>query len=215
MSNDSPGRQDVTTLAGTPVAVLADLLGARHVMDIELQAVIEAPDMLGPAATARVAPGSKWGSFLVLDGFEPGSVIVVDAGGRTDRAVWGGLTSLAASLGGAAGVVVDGAIRDVVDTRSLGLPVYSRAVTPLGPGDDVPDQVDVTVECGGVEVAPGDLVRGDADGVVVVPRSRVEEAARWCRRILRREEKIEERLKSGASLMEAMDEVRENQSDGG
>jgi regulator of RNase E activity RraA len=102
-----------------------------------------------------------------------GSILVVDAGGYDDRAVWGEILSVAAVARGVRGAVIDGAVRDIDAIRSMGFPVFARANTPAGPHKGWRGDWGRLVSCGGVVVEPGDLVIGDGDGVVVVPSADV------------------------------------------
>ncbi len=111
-----------------------------------------------------------------VDGCNPDDVLVCAAGGSARSGIWGELLSTAARNRGCAGVVVDGAVRDVVRMRQMGFPVYARGAVRYGSGDGQRViAVDVPVVIDGVQFSPGDLVVADDDGVVVVPR-KVEDA---------------------------------------
>ncbi len=108
----------------------------------------------------------------VVDDLKPGDVAVFACGGSTRIAPWGSLLSTATTVRGAAGCVTDGFVRDILEIRRLKLPVFHGGIAPLdSKGRGQIQAVDVPVLCGGVRVAPGDLVFGDADGVVVVPQA--------------------------------------------
>ncbi len=111
----------------------------------------------------------------ILDDLKPGEVVVFGCGGSTRIAPWGELLTTAARMRGAHGAVTDGFVRDVRAIRGAGFPVFHGGIAPLdskGRGKVV--EIDVPIECAGVHIEPGDLVFGDVDGVVVVPR-RVEQ----------------------------------------
>jgi 4-hydroxy-4-methyl-2-oxoglutarate aldolase len=135
--------------------------------------------LVGRAVTVRLhldegRPRSIHLGTRALEAAQQGDVIVVDHRGRLRPAGWGGLLSLAAKVRGVAGVIVDGAVRDVDDARSVGPPLLARRATPLtARGRVVEGAFNVPVEVGGVVVAPGDLVVADGSGVVVVPWDRV------------------------------------------
>ena len=110
--------------------------------------------------------------IAIVDDLKPGDVAVFSCGGSDKIAPWGSLLSTATRARGAAGCVTDGFVRDIIDIRSMQLPVFNGGIAPLdskGRGHIV--AVDVPVVCDGVPVSPGDLVFGDADGVVVVPQA--------------------------------------------
>lgn len=110
--------------------------------------------------------------IAIVDDLKPGDIAVFACGGSSRIAPWGSLLSTAARARGAAGCVTDGFVRDILEIRSLQLPVFHGGIAPLdSKGRGQIQATDVPVICGGVMVAPGDLVFGDADGVVVVPQA--------------------------------------------
>jgi regulator of RNase E activity RraA len=109
--------------------------------------------------------------ITLVDSLKPDEVAVFSCGRSGRIAPWGGLLSTAAQVRGAAGVLMDGLVRDIREIRAMGFPVFHAGIGPLdSKGRGKVMAIDVVVECGGVRVAPGDLVFGDADGCVVVPR---------------------------------------------
>ena len=103
-----------------------------------------------------------------LDMAQPGDIIVVDGSGDMNRALAGEIMMRFASLKGIAGIVVDGCLRDLDGIRNLSMPVYAKGVTPQGPYKAGPGEINVPVVCGGQVVLPGDILVGDADGIVVI-----------------------------------------------
>jgi RraA family protein len=127
--------------------------------------------VLGPACTVKCYPGDNLMVHKSLDIARPGDVLVVDASGSEMTAVLGDLVSTKARHRGIAGVIVDGLIRDLPAILALGdFPVFARGVTPLGPLHRGPGEVNMPVSAGGIVVNPGDVIVGDLNGVVVVPR---------------------------------------------
>ncbi|MEQ8330994.1 MAG: RraA family protein [Longimicrobiales bacterium] len=126
--------------------------------------------LCGPAVTVNARPGDNLMVHKALEVAEAGDVVVVCTNGNTTSAIFGELMGHTAVAAGVGGMVVDGAVRDVDGLRALGLPVFARSVTPGGCDKDGPGEINVPIACGGVPVQPGDLVLGDGDGVVVVPR---------------------------------------------
>jgi regulator of RNase E activity RraA len=128
-----------------------------------------APDAATPALATKH-------SVEMIDSAKPGEVGVIVMEGTLDIAAMGNLMGTAAVVRGMAGVVLDGAIRDVWDIRRMGLTVYARSSTPrTAVGHYATVAKNVPVECGGVTVRPGDIVVADEDGVVVVPQERAAE----------------------------------------
>lgn len=135
----------------------------------------------------------------------PGDVIVVEHGGRTGVSGWGGILSLAAVQRGVEGVVVDGACRDVDESRELGLPVFARAAVPLtARGRVVEQDWNIPVTICGVAVTPGDYVIADGSGVVFLPAERAEEIVTAAERIAARERTMAELVKAGAPVSKVM-----------
>ena len=136
---------------------------------------------------------------------DAGDVIVIDHNGRTDVAGWGGILSTAARTKGVAGVIIDGASRDVDEARGLGLPLYGRAATPLtARGRIIEESTNQPIEIGGVAVNPGDYVIADASGIVVVPASRAAEVVPEAERIVERETAMAADVKAGKPVTEVM-----------
>lgn len=127
--------------------------------------------IFGAAITVDLAPGDGMMLRAAVEVAQPGDVIVANAHGVTERAILGGSVGMHMVHRGVTGLVVDGAVRDVNEFQALGLPVMARAVTPRsGTTGAGYGEVNVPVACGGVVVHPGDLVIGDNEGLVVVPR---------------------------------------------
>ena len=148
--------------------------------------------MVGRAVTVEVGPaqGPPSGRHLcaaAVDAVAPGDVIVVANGGRTELACWGGLLSLGASRRGAAGVIVDGAPRDVDEAREYALPIYARAATPkAGRGHLMEVAWNEPVQVAGVRVSPGDWVIADGSGVCIVSTEHAERVINAAEEIARR-----------------------------
>ena len=142
--------------------------------------------MAGPARTLRFLPAradyaSPKGKLQrgLIDSLDDGEILVIDALGTLDAAALGDMMAGRAKARGAAGVVVDGVVRDVAGLRAMGLTVHARGAYPTpSPGRMMPWEIDVPVQCGGVLVVPGDYVIADLDGVVIVPAALGEEVAR-------------------------------------
>ena len=151
---------------------ISDLMNRLFTMAPEIKPVTDpALRILGPACTVKVFPGDNLMVHKSLDIARPGDVVVVDASGSSLTAVLGDLISTKARHRGIAGFVVDGLIRDLPAIIKLGdFPVFARGVTPIGPLHRGPGEVNYPVSVGGIVVHPGDLIVGDQNGVVVVPR---------------------------------------------
>jgi 3-hexulose-6-phosphate synthase / 6-phospho-3-hexuloisomerase len=155
--------------------------------------------MAGPAVTVVTRDGDWAKPVEAIDRAGPGDVIVIDAGGGT-TAVWGELASWSAHGRKVAGVVIDGAIRDLDTILEIGFPAFSRFVSsnagePKGHGE-----IGVEVTVGGQKVRPGDWVIGDLSGLVVVPRERAQEIANRSLDVLEHENRVREEIQRGSTL---------------
>ena len=118
----------------------------------------------------KVFPGDNLMVHKSLDLAQPNDIVVVDAGGSSMNAVLGDLVSTKARHRHLGGFVVDGYVRDIPGILGLDFPVFARGVTPIGPLHRGPGEVNFPIQCGGIVVHPGDIVAGDANGVVVIPK---------------------------------------------
>jgi regulator of RNase E activity RraA len=163
--------------------------------------------MTGRAYTVLYGPvdPSKPGTVGdYIDELPPGTVVVLDNGGREDATVWGDILTGLAHRKGLAGTVIDGANRDTHLSLELGYPIYSRSYSMRTGKDRVQvDAEQVPVTIGQARVLPGDILRGDADGVVVIPASRADEVLEVAEGIERAEEEIRALIASGKRLDEA------------
>ncbi|HEY8773022.1 MAG TPA: RraA family protein [Gaiellaceae bacterium] len=158
-----------------PTAELADAAGFPIAMDARIRPVWRGARLAGQAFTVRTPPGEHRAVREAAESAPAGAVLVIDGGGELDRALWGDKMSELALDRGLAGVVVDGAVRDVDGIEALGFPVFAAGSVPTPPGRDRSGNRDVPVSCGGLKVRPGDYVYGDTDGVVVVPQTQHDE----------------------------------------
>ena len=124
-------------------------------------------------------------------------MLVIDGGGDLANAAVGGILSFYAAHIGLAGVVVDGAIRDVAEIRSREFPVYARGVTHRGPYKDGPGEINVPISVGGMVVNPGDIVVGDQDGLLAIPPEDVETLIEKARGVLEAEERTMQAMREG------------------
>ena len=198
----------LATLSTPTVSDALDRLGIAG-QALGIKALDESLSMAGRAFTLLYQPvdidGGTVGDYI--DDVEPGSVLVLDNAGRMDATVWGDILTLMADRRGMAGTVIDGVCRDTARARELGYPIYARGHW-MRTGKDRVKMVatQVPVAIGGILVSPGDAVLGDADGVVVLPRSREREILAAALAIEQAEESIRASVLSGSRL----DEARKN-----
>ncbi|NPV49832.1 MAG: RraA family protein [Candidatus Methanofastidiosum sp.] len=181
-------------------ASINDALRKRGSVDESIKSIKLGDFLCGPAYTAKCCPGDMLTALKALDEISEGQVLVIDGGGITKFSLFGDLMAMQARLKKLAGVVVDGAIRDVRSIRGEGIPVFCRGiVTKAGTATRL-GEINVPVVCGGVIVNPGDWIVGDDDGVVVIPKDKVEVIIHDAEETLKREAIIREAIEQGKSI---------------
>jgi len=154
--------------------------------------------LYGPAST----PPGTVGDYI--DDLEPDTVVVLDNGGRENATVWGDILTTVAHKKGIAGTVIDGACRDVHLSLSLGYPIFSRSYSMRTGKDRVQvEATNCTVNIGDARVNPGDILRGDADGVIVIPKAHESEVLRIAEEIDSTEGQILKAVREGSRLVDA------------
>lgn len=153
-------------------SILADVAGRRGTMDGRIAPISPSMKMAGPAFTVEVRPGDNLMIHAAMAMAKPGDILVID--GKADRtcALMGAIMVNACKQLRLGGIVMDGAMRDSLELRELGFPVFCAGTNPNGPTKFVPGRINWTVSVGGIAVGPGDLVVADADGVVFVERDK-------------------------------------------
>ncbi len=194
-------------------AIAGDVMNRTGAMAARIKPLSPGMKLCAQARTARCMTGDNLPLHVLLTLVRPGEVIVADAGGFTDRAVFGGLMTQGAIHAGAAGIVIDGAVRDAAEIREAGFPCFVAGINPAGPHKGFGGEIDGTISCAGAIVRPGDIVLGDDDGVVVVPLEDASEVLAASRAKIADEARALERLAAGESLaaqfgMTAPDPVR-------
>ena len=157
-----------------PVANVSDSMFRMSAGGARLRPYHAGGAMAGPALTVRCAPGDNLMVHMALNLAEAGDVLVVDAGGDLTNAIIGERMLAYCQAKGFAGIIIDGAVRDVGYIRAHPFPVYAAGVTHRGPYKNGPGEINVPVALDGMAIAPGDLVLGDDDGLLCVPYADVE-----------------------------------------
>jgi RraA family protein len=146
--------------------------GRRGTLDGRIAPVSPAMRLAGPAFTIEVRAGDNLMIHAAISMAKPGDILVIDGKGDRTCALMGSIMINACRKLGLGGVVIDAAIRDSDELREMGFPVYAVGANPNGPTKFVPGRINWPISCGGIAVHPGDLVVGDADGVVIVEREK-------------------------------------------
>lgn len=164
---ERPDRALVERFRGIPSSNINDMMNRLYNTDASIKSLNHLP-MLGTAITVRAPLGDNLMFHRALDIAQPGDVLVVDGGGCMERSFAGEIIITYAEKKGLAGIVVNGALRDLDGILRSSMPVYAKGITPQGPFKNGPGEINVPVCCGGVVVLPGDILVGDLDGVVVI-----------------------------------------------
>lgn len=152
-----------------PVANVSDVMSRMTAGGSRLRPLHAGGPMAGAALTVKTRPGDNLMVHKALLMVEPGDVIVVDAGGDLTNALVGELMLSHAIAKGAAGVVINGAVRDSAWIKANAFPVFAAGITHRGPYKDGPGEINVPIALDGMVIAPGDLILGDDDGLLCVP----------------------------------------------
>lgn len=184
-----PAKELVQAFAGIPAANIGDEMNRFFCVHARIKPYNKNP-LLGTAFTVKTRPGDNLMLHKALEMAQPGDIIVVDAQGDVTNAITGEIMMLQATVNGLAGVVIDGAIRDAESISELSMPVYAAGVQPKGPYKDGPGEINVPVCCGGVVVQPGDILVGDADGIVVIPQEHAAEVLEKAKKKMANEQNI-------------------------
>lgn len=191
-------------LQGLRPALLSDALGKGGAMDHDMRCWSANCRLAGPAYTLRVHTADILMVGIALSECPPGCVLAIDGQGDLNTALWGAITTTCARLKGLAGVVIDGAIRDVAQVRHDSLPVFARAAVPNAGGVEYRGETGIPIQCGGAVVNPEDWIAGDEDGVVVVPAARIESVIEAAERLRGVESEIEAQVEQGRDLSELL-----------
>jgi regulator of RNase E activity RraA len=187
----------VRKFARAQTSFIADAQQGWNCMHHSIKGLTPRQRFVGTAVTAVGGPRDNLAAMAMLDVLKKGDVLVIATGWDDSGAVVGDHWAAVAKQLGAAGVVTDGLVRDAAGIEKLGPPTFSRGLSPNAGYRNGPGEVNGQVCVGGVCVNPGDIVVGDRDGVVVVPRVRAEEVAAALARVIKAEKEIEKQVKAG------------------
>lgn len=185
-------------LADVPTPNISDSLGKLSPAGAALKPMHRGGRMIGRATTVRVPAGDNLLAYKGILAASPGDVLVIDAGGCIERATIGEMMSTWAAARGLAGIVVHGAVRDIEVLRAADFPVYACGFTHRGPAKNGSGELNAPVSLGGMLVSPGDLMVGDANGVVAVPHADIGHVVEAVARVQAREEQVLQQMRAGS-----------------
>jgi 4-hydroxy-4-methyl-2-oxoglutarate aldolase len=179
---------------------LGPVIGRRCLMQPKMRALFPTARVCGQAITSFNFPGDNLMLHAAFRVAEPGDILVLTNGGSPQGALWGEIATYYSRIRKLGGAVIDGATRDTLQITEMAFPVFASHVSVSYPGKRGPGAVNVPVVVAGVTVNPGDLIVGDADGVIVIPPSQVETAIRNAEARMAKEAELKRRLDEGQNL---------------
>jgi 4-hydroxy-4-methyl-2-oxoglutarate aldolase len=203
-----PAADKLAAFKGVQTGQAADAMDGRGALDYAIKAVDPANAFfLGTAITCETGPNDNMAILAAMALAKPGDVIIAACEGFTGSAVVGDNLALCAKVKGIAAIVIDGLARDVAGIIPTGLPVFARGLTPNSCVKSGPGRVGFPVAVAGVTVTPGDIVLGDADGVVVVPQADLDRVIPRVQRILGMEEESQKKIRGGFTNLGGIEDL--------
>ncbi len=200
---ERPPRELVAAIRSLSTPTALECLKGPFNMSSEIKPLWPGAKLAGAALTVACRVADNLTLHKAIELAKPGDVIVVDAGGYKEAGgMWGEIMALAARKRGVEGAVIDGAARDTAVLRAMGFPVFARTSSPGPTTKKTFGSINEPVVCGGVLVAPGDIILGDDDGVVVIPRARAADVVALGRARDEREAHIKQLIEQGKTTME-------------
>ncbi|MBV9290305.1 MAG: RraA family protein [Hyphomicrobiales bacterium] len=194
---EKPSAKLIARFRDVPTSFIVDAMGGAGALDWRVRRIAGGA-FAGVALTCECAGGDNLAFIAAVAESEGDDVLVAATGGSTSAALTGDLLLHVARNRGVVGFVTDGLVRDAADLEALALPVYAMGVSPNSPSRRGPGTVRADIVCGGRAVRSGDVIAGDRDGVVVVPRAKIEETLAALEGVKKAEAEMLERVRNGA-----------------
>lgn len=204
MNRDCASADMLATLRELGTATIYEAQGAKGALDSGIKPIDPGMRLAGPAFTVDTRPADNLMLHYALLKAKPGDVLVVDAKAFMEAGPWGDVMTQQALQIGLAGLVINGAVRDAATIIDMGFPVFCRGLSIKSTGKNQPGRVNVPICIGDVQINPGDIVVGDRDGLVVVPRDEVDSAIRNSHARIEKENLFREKIKNGVMTSELL-----------
>lgn len=197
-----PASDAIAELRLFTVCQLSDALGAACPIETSIHPIDPQFRICGPALTVECAPGDNLTVHHALHLAQPGDVLIVGGSPDGDAALWGELMSISAQSRSVAGTIVDGAVRDPLEIRMLGYPVFCRHLNPRRATKEAYGRINVPVRLGTLSINPTDFVLADANGIASIPHTRVRAAINLTSEVVRNENKVKGEILAGRTIFE-------------
>lgn len=195
-----PSAAEVAAFAGTPTGFVVDAMNGRGALDARIKPIGDTLAFCGVAVTCETGPADNLAAMGTLTVVRPGDVVICAAEGFERAAVTGDLLLGMMKNSGVVGFVTDGVVRDLIGIRAVGLPCFAAGITPNSCVRNGPGTVGQPVVVGGVAVESGDIVLGDEDGVVVVPRAKIAAVIERLKAVRAAEADLDAKVKGGLKI---------------
>jgi len=197
--------EKIKELSKFGTATIHEAIGKVGNLPMQIKPLNKSMRLCGPAYPVKLKPFNNILLHRAYAYAPNGSIIVADCQGGYEGGYWGDLLTLGSMQQGVEGLVIDGCVRDADDIEKLGFPVFCRGLSILGTGKDGAGTLNETITIGKVKIAPGDIIVGDRDGVVVVPADRIDEAIEKSIAREEKEENVRRQLREGKNSLEIYD----------
>lgn len=184
---------------------LADALGPTHPIETRLHPIDPEFRICGPAFTVECRPGDNFSVHQALHLAKPGDVLVVSSPQNGEPALWGELMTISARAKSLGGTIIDGPVRDPLEIRKLGYPVFCREFSPRRAAKEKCGRINVPVHIGLLSVNPGDILISDVNGIVSIPRHMLQRTISLVSEVARKEEQIKKQILSGRSIFDILE----------
>ncbi|MFO0992166.1 MAG: RraA family protein [Hyphomicrobiales bacterium] len=203
-----PTAAQLTALGSIPTGYAVDAMEGRGALDHRIKPLsTQKKPMIGIAITCHCGPADNLGLFAALASARPGDILVAATDAFTATAITGDLLMGMARNRGVAGLVTDGMVRDLVGILAVGVPVYCAGLTPNSPVRNGPGTVGLPVVLGGVAIDSGDVIVGDDDGVVVIPRLQLDQVIAKLADVRAAEAALEAKVKAGLEIPDFIETI--------